>query len=227
MLVSPLVPNWASDFQSLHLNDVPAQSTSQSQIEEQVGLQSELIDEWYEQPAQNDIPIMSRYVMSNGFPRFSHQLHQPLSLGDQQAFTRQPHEELIDDEALDRAFEAARVELEQSEEQLRAELAEYEQTTRISNEGATRSSILRGRPLSKPIGSDRISKTNSQEKQEQFEMDENDKLARAAGELLEKVAHHEDRKFQDSNFLSFMRQLRDREVQVKGDMIVGVSSIRA
>lgn len=227
MLVSPLVPNWASDFQTLHLNDVPAQSTSQSQIEEPVGFQSELIDEWYRQPAQNDFPTMSKYVISNGFPRFSHQLQQPFSLGAQQEPTRQPHEELIDDEALDRAFEAARAELEQSEEQLRAEPAEYGQTTRISDEGATRSSILHGRPLSKPIGSDRISKKNSQEKQEQFEMDENDKLARAAGELLEKVAHHEDRKFQDSNFLSLMRQLRDREVQVKGDMIVGVSFIRA
>lgn len=226
MLVSPPVPNWASDFQSLHLNDIPAQSTSQSQIEEQVGLQGEPIDKWYEQPAQDDIPTMSRYVMSNGLPRFSNQLHQPLSLGALQAPTRQPHEELFDVEALDLAFEAVHAELEQSEGQLRAELAEYEQTTRISNEAATRSSITHGRPLTKPIGTDRISKANLQEKQEQFEMDENDKLARAAGELLEKVAHHEDRKFHDSNFLSFMRQLRDREVQVKGDMIVGVSFIR-
>lgn len=226
VLVSPLVPHWASDFQNLHLNDVPAQSTSHPQIEEQVDLRSEFINKWYEQPAQNDVPTMSRFVMSNGMPRFSHQLHQPLSLGAQQAPTRQPHEELFDAEALDRAFGAVHAELEQSEEQLRAELAEYGQTTRFSNEGAIRSSILHGRPLTKPIGSDRIFKTNSMEKQEQSEMDE-DKLARTAGELLEKVAHRKDRKFQDSNFLSFMRQLRDREVQVKGDMIVGVSFINA
>lgn len=227
VIVSPLVPNWASDFQSLHLDDVPAQSTSQSQIEEQAGLQSELIDKWYEQPDQNDIPITSRYAMSNGSARFSHQLYQPLSLGAQQAPTRQPYEELFDAEALDRAFEVVHAELEQSEEQLRAELAEYGQTTRFSNEGVIPSSILHGRPLTEPIGSDRISKTNSQEKQEQSEMDENDKLARTAGELLENVAHHTDRKFQDSNFLSFMRQLRDREVLVKDDVIVGVSFIRA
>lgn len=227
VFVSPLVPNWASDFQSLHLNDVSAQSKSQSQIEEQVGLQSEFIDKWYEQPAHNAIPTMSRYMMSNGLPKFRHQQHQPLSLGAQQAPIRQPHEELFDAEALDRAFEAVHAELEESEEQLRAELAEYGQATRFSNEGAIRSPILHGRPLTKPIGSDRFSKTTSQEKQEQFEIDENDKLARAAGELLEKVADHQDRKFQDSNFLSFMRQLRDREVQVKGDMIVGVSVIRA
>lgn len=227
MLVSPSVPNWAFDFQNLHLNNVPAQSTSQSQIEEQVDLKSELIDEWGEQPAQNGIPTISRYVMSNGLPRFSHQLHQPLSMGAQQALTRQPQEELFDAEALDRAFEAIHAELKQSEEQERAELAEYEHTTPISNEGATRSSLLHGRPLTKPIESDRISKKNSQEKLEQLEIDENDQLARTAGELLEKVAHHEDRKFQNSNFLSLMRQLRDREVQVKGDMIVGVSFIRA
>lgn len=164
--------------------------------------------------------------MSNGLPRFSHHLHQPLSLGSQQAPTRQPHEELFHADALDQAFEAVHTELEQSEEQLRAELAEYEQTTRFSNEGAIRSSILHGRPLAEPIGSDRISKKNPQEKKGQSEMDENDKLARTASELLEKVAHHKDRKFQDSNFLSFMRQLRDREVQVKGNMIVCVSFIR-
>lgn len=227
MLVSPSVPNWASDFQNLHLNNVPAQSTSQSQIEEQLGLKSKLIDECYEQPAHNGIPTMSRYVMSNDLPRFSHQLHQPLSMGAQQALTRQPQEELFDFEALDRAFEAVHAELKQSEEQERAEVAEYEHTTPISNEGATRSSLLHGRPLTKPIGSDRISKTSSQEKSEHLEIDENDQLARTAGELLEKVAHYEDRKFQNSNFLSLMRQLRDREVQVKGDMIVGVSYIRA
>lgn len=226
-LVSPLVPNWASDFQSLHLNDVSAQSTSPSQLEEQVGLQREFIDKWDGPPAQIDIPTMSSYVMPSGLPGFSHQLYQPLSLGAQQTPTRQPHEDLLDAEALDRAFDAVHAELAQSEKQLRAEMAEYGQTTSFTNERATRPSTLDGSPLTKPIGSDRISRTNSVEEQEQSEMDENDELARTAGELLDKVAHHKDHKFQDSNFLSLMRQLRDREVQVKGDMIVGVSFARA
>ena len=170
---------------------------------------------------------MSRYVMPNGLPGFSHQIYQPLSLGAQQAPTRQPYEDLLDVEALDRAFDAVHAELDKSEEQLRAEMAEYGQITSLSNERSIRQSTLNGKHLTKPIGSDRIPKTNSQEKQGRSEKDENDELARTAGELLDKVAHHEDQKFQDSNFLSLMRQLRDREVQVKGDMIVGVGFTRA
>lgn len=170
---------------------------------------------------------MSRYVMPNGLPGSSHQLYQPLSPGAQQAPTRQPYEDLLDSEALDRAFDAVHAELDQSEEQLRAEMAEYGQITSFSNERSIRQSRLNGKLLTKPIGSDRISKTNSQEKQGRSEKDENDELARSAGELLDKVAHYKDQKFRDSNFLSLMRQLRDREVQVKGDMIVGVGFIKA
>lgn len=165
--------------------------------------------------------------MPNGLPGSSHQLYQPLSPGAQQAPTRQPYEDLLDTEALDRAFDAVHAELDQSEEQLRAAMAEYGQITSFSNERSIRQSRLNGKLLTKPIGSDRISKTNSQEKQGRSEKDENDELARSAGELLDKVAHYKDQKFQDSNFLSLMRQLRDREVQVKGDMIVGVGFIRA
>lgn len=165
--------------------------------------------------------------MPNGLPGFSHQLYQPLSLEAQQAPTRQPYEDLLEAEALDRAFDAVHAELDQSEEQLRAEMAEYGQITSFSNEGSIRQSILNGIPLTRPIGSDRIPNSKSQEKQGRSEEDENDELARTAGELLDRVAHHKDQKFQDSNFLSLMRQLRDREVQAKGDMIVGVGFIRA
>lgn len=165
--------------------------------------------------------------MPNWLPAFGHQLNQALSLEAQQAPRPQPREELLDAEALDRAFEAFHKELKHSEGKLRAETAEYEQITSFGNERVIRPSILNGRPLTKPIGSDRISKTNFQEKEEQSEMDENDELARTAGELLDNVAHHKDQKFQDSNFLSLMRQLRDREVKVKGETIVDVSFIRA
>ena len=50
-----------------------------------------------------------------------------------------------------------------------------------------------------------------------------DGLARTAGELLDKVKHDSNPKFQNSSFLSLMRQLRDREVHVEGDKIVNVS----
>ena len=51
---------------------------------------------------------------------------------------------------------------------------------------------------------------------------EADELAKTAGNLLENVKHDHSFKFQDSNFLSLMRQLRDKEVKVEGDSIVQV-----
>ena len=57
----------------------------------------------------------------------------------------------------------------------------------------------------------------------QHEVHDADGLARTAGELLDKVKHESNPKFQNSNFLSLMRQLRDREVHVEGDKIVNVS----
>lgn len=57
----------------------------------------------------------------------------------------------------------------------------------------------------------------------QHEIHDADGLARTAGELLDKVKHESNPKFQNSNFLSLMRQLRDREVHVEGDKIVDVS----
>ena len=46
-------------------------------------------------------------------------------------------------------------------------------------------------------------------------------LARTAGQLLNSVRDDQSQKFQESNFLALMRQLRDREVRVEGDKIVG------
>ena len=53
---------------------------------------------------------------------------------------------------------------------------------------------------------------------------EADELARTAGALLENVKSDTSKKFQESSFLSLMRQLRDREVTVEGDKFVDVHS---
>ena len=53
---------------------------------------------------------------------------------------------------------------------------------------------------------------------------EADELARTAGALLENVKSETSKKFQESSFLSLMRQLRDREVTVEGDRFVDVHS---
>lgn len=72
-----------------------------------------------------------------------------------------------------------------------------------------------------PIGSDLISDSKDKRK-EPNALDDGDELARTAGTLLESVKHDHSQKFQQSSFLSLMRQLRDREVRVEGDKIVDV-----
>ena len=74
------------------------------------------------------------------------------------------------------------------------------------------------------IGSDTIYHQASQEEQEHTDKDNADELARTAGLLLDNLKHDQSQKFQNSNFLSLMRQLRDREIHVEGDKLVDVSS---
>ena len=73
------------------------------------------------------------------------------------------------------------------------------------------------------IGSDRILDEAAKAKQEREGENDADELARTAGQLLDNLKHDQSQKFQESNFLSLMRQLRDREVRVEGDKLVEVS----
>ncbi|PNS19860.1 hypothetical protein CAC42_7827 [Sphaceloma murrayae] len=59
-----------------------------------------------------------------------------------------------------------------------------------------------------------------QKQENPLQHDENDDLARTAGELLDKVKDNQSTKFQNSQFLDLMRRFRDREVRVEGDKVV-------
>jgi hypothetical protein len=59
-----------------------------------------------------------------------------------------------------------------------------------------------------------------QKSSDQSTHDDDDALAATAQELLEKVEHNQTDKFRNSQFLSLMRRLRDREVKVEGDKMV-------
>lgn len=50
-----------------------------------------------------------------------------------------------------------------------------------------------------------------------------DDLSRTAGRLVQAVADNESPKFRESNFMSLMRQLRDKEVVVDGNDMKNVS----
>ena len=73
------------------------------------------------------------------------------------------------------------------------------------------------------IGSDLIEERKPPENEHQEKADA-DELARTAGDLLNALKHDQSDKFQQSQFLSFMRRIRDREVEIKGEDFVEVSS---
>jgi hypothetical protein len=60
---------------------------------------------------------------------------------------------------------------------------------------------------------------------QQGSQQDDDDLAATAKELLEKVDNNQTAKFQNSQFLTLMRKLRDREVKVRGDQMVEAVSL--
>ena len=134
------------------------------------------------------------------------------------ASQKQPERQMdvnVDDAAFEQAFEAARSEM-LSESQVRDQ-ADWNPAA--ASQLPDQYSWL----SDQRIGSDRILDEAKKNQQEQNEHDDADELARTAGRLLENVSSDQSTKFQNSNFLSLMRQLRDREVRVEGDKIVDVS----
>lgn len=130
------------------------------------------------------------------------------------ALEKQPEhqqvEEVLDEDAMERAFEALSQdqplqEAPQSSVNLAQDLQEMLPSDEIR------------------IGSDRILDESRRDDEEGKDKDDADELAKTAGQLLDNVKHDQSEKFQQSSFLSLMRQIRDREVHVEGDKLVDVS----
>jgi hypothetical protein len=142
---------------------------------------------------------------------------------------KQP-EEAFDEEAFARAFEAAAQTEMASKEQESQHEASQQDTSQEQSQGievgqdiAIDESVERlmgKRPLDKPIGADTIDDPKLDPKINQ-QQNSPDALARTAGQLLDSVRHDRSIKFQNSQFLELMRQIRDKEVTVEGDRIVG------
>ena len=137
------------------------------------------------------------------------------------AYQKQPERQLenaYDETAFERAFDAAREEMQQSEES--AQRNETRMDTGLHDTRGQKSQEMLKNRL---IGSDRILDEAQETGEEGKDADDAEELARTAGQLLESLEGDQSQKFKESNFLSLMRQLRDREVQVEGDKLVDVS----
>lgn len=127
-------------------------------------------------------------------------------------------EDIYDEAAFERAFDAAREEMQQSEES-----AHREETRLDAGLHDIKAQESEAWTDHSRIGSDRILDEAQERREKGKEADDAEELARTAGQLLENVKGDQSQKFQQSHFLSFMRQLRDKEVRVEGDKLVDVS----
>lgn len=128
-------------------------------------------------------------------------------------------DDIYDEAAFEKAFDAVGLNLEQRDTQQDQDM--YRTQEVASNlMSPEREAWLD----SNRIGSDRIT-DEARDRQSQGEQDiVADELARTAGQLLDNVKGDQSRKFQESNFFSLMRQLRDKEVRVENDKLVDVSA---
>ena len=235
-LYEPQLPSWALDFQALQLHEYQTSPISSSQLREQAPLHLTFPKSRHSQFTRpnsqallpNDTQQKPKYRGAFG------QIHQTnYNLFDQphDPFSTRPlqnmqldHQtgELLDDDALQRAFDAA--------QQIIDESAEHTQQVFPMH---AREALIKSVPEKSAHGLDhQHSSKNQVESNGGLENTgegqpgdhDADELARTAGELLDNVRHDQNPKFQNSSFLSLMRQLRDREVHVEGDKIINVSN---
>ena len=224
----PQLPDWASDFQNLRLNEARASPIPQSQFHQRTPLQPSTPTAWHQDFLGQQSPSHTYQARQQQRPAsgWAYGYTGGLISEDQSTLSarakqKQPEmqiEDSFDEAAFENAFEAATAEFQQAEkEELQHDATAY-QDLYAGQSPETESWMEQTR-----IGADRISEDARKKEKHHNNHDEADELARTAGQLLENVRGDQSQKFRESNFLSLMRQLRDREVRVEGDKLVDVS----
>lgn len=227
----PQLPSWVSDFQNMQLNEARASPIPQSQHRQHAPLQH--TGGWqqnhlrpknqhllYQPQQQQLLGGQNHSVWSDGgyTGGFMPQRQNILSPVAQQKQPEIQSEDIYDEAAFEKAFDAAREEMQQSQESAHLRETQLDAGLHDTKDQESREWLHHSR-----IGSDRILDGAQKRDEQGKEADEAEELARTAGQLLENVKGDQSKKFQESNFLSLMRQLRDKEVRVADDKLVGVS----
>lgn len=215
-------PRWAEDFRTMNFNEFRASPLPQSQFRREAPIQHTAPREWHQDfLRQNNPSTASRshlqisHNLSHGnmgpsdYNTFN-QRHVSSAIAQQKQPERQQVVDVVDQEAMERAFDAVSVEQHQTTDPSSIVDVAY-QLHEMYSPGEIR------------IGSDKIIDESTKEEEEKIDKNDADELAKTAGQLLDNVKHDQSQKFQRSSFLSLMRQLRDREVYVEGDKLVDVS----
>ncbi|KAE8453701.1 hypothetical protein EG329_009212 [Mollisiaceae sp. DMI_Dod_QoI] len=234
--------NWATDFQRMNISG-PAPELQQQPF----GMQAQQrLDTggWHQDFArqQNQMSERSMQLPSHTSTAFRHSPMPMMGLGSQFPGVSTPQSELsiaqqkqpeesFNEEAFARAFEeAAQAEMEPVQETAPQDnvgtdqvilLDESAEVLMASDDLEMTSDELLSQER---IGADTIHDPFSQH-QDLPEHNDPEELVRTAAKLLDSVQHDQSSKFQNSQFLSLMRQFRDREMTVEGDQVVAANGM--
>ncbi|MCJ1248425.1 hypothetical protein MMC30_005643 [Trapelia coarctata] len=243
------LPSWASDFQRLNLSGARLSPIPSSQFRQEAPLHRSGAGGWHQefmQQTNRQSPQLTNmnhtysgaaWQAQSQFQPYS-SLDAPTSYLSPIAQEKQPEqrlEDLFDEAAFERAFDAAKIEMTQLESHATSEAQEAKSNVAgkdLEELGEVRNmsqfdydGFEQGQSIQQPkIGSDAILEESSKQEEDYQPDREADELARTAGQLLENLKHESSAKFQNSTFLALMRQLRDKEVRVEGDRMVDVST---
>ncbi|KAL8929839.1 MAG: hypothetical protein Q9208_000983 [Pyrenodesmia sp. 3 TL-2023] len=219
-------PDWALDFQHLHVDDTRSAPIPTAHFHQQAPMQRSSPGQWQSMPKQNSKPQgfqpqssrrapanMSYMMNGRQFGPYNQQYSTP----PMAQHTESQVEESFDEEAFAKAFDQA------AHDQLSESQGSTHQEPNLDQDLSPQASSAPEERMDYRIGSDRILDDSLQRQDDRSDARDADDLAKTAGLLLENVKHDQSSKFQESNFLSLMRQLRDKEVKVKGDAIVNRS----
>ena len=207
----------------MHFSEARASPVPQSQFRSEAPIQHTTSARWHKDfmrqqspSAVNQVHQQQRSDASHGYLGFtSYNTLMPASMHStitqQKQPARQQIEGELDQEAMERAFEAVSMEQTQYTEAQSASVDMAKELGEMYPYEEIR------------IGSDRILDESMDTEEENNDKNDADELARTAGQLLDNIKHDQSQKFQQSSFLALMRQLRDREVHVEGDKLVNVS----
>lgn len=215
-------PSWAADFQSVHLSGFRASPVPQNQFRREAPILHTAPGGWHQDFVRQSSPTAvnrphqqpgynsgHRDVWPTSYSTPS-QAHMPSTRAQQKQPEMQNVEDLLDQEEMERAFEAASMDYREATEAPSSILDVGKELQEMD-------------PYQERIGSDRILEQGAKRDEDNIDNDDADELARTAGQLLDNVKYDQSQKFQQSSFLYLMRQLRDREVRIEGDKLIDVS----
>ncbi|KZF26362.1 hypothetical protein L228DRAFT_242823 [Xylona heveae TC161] len=227
--------NWAVDFQRLNLSN-SASPLPQQKSAYQPPAQRSGPGGWHQEFMQHEVhpqPVSSPLAhqayqpyMGHGVGNFQSQFAPRAGQPQQQQPAQADKgKEIWDDEAFEQAFDSARLAMLGQEEQGQSRTKETLEQLTEPTEITVQPTNLDHISEQARIGADTIDHQESNNRtEEEITRDENDELARVAGDLLDKVKDDQSQKFQQSNFLALMRRFRDHEVRVEGDRVVNNES---